>query len=469
MSRGAARVVASIVGVVAIAVAVLPAAVAGATTAAVTNCNGSGAGSLPAVVGSAAAGTTVTFSVSCSGTKPIVLSQPVSITGDISIAGPGARSMVVSGGGTTDVFDVAGGATAAISGLTVENGGDNYDGGGIYNNGTLTVDDVTLSGNSTGIGIGGAISNVGGTLTVSDSSLFGDNTLDLGGGIFNDVESTATVSDSTLWSDSADGGGGIYNEGTMVINDSTLSSNSAGTDDGGGILNEGTLDVVASTFSGNAAEDGAGIFNGASATVAASVVATSYGSADCGGTITDAGYNLDDDGSCGFSAVNHSQSDVDADLASLADNGGPTPTQAPAAGSPLLDRIPAGATADGVTLCPGTDQRGVARPQGPACDIGAVELTSTPEAITSADSASTPAGAGFSFTVTTSGIPIPTISETGRLPRQLSFTDNGKGTATLSGIPGRRGVHHLTITATFGAGTSAPVLTQAFTLTVTKH
>lgn len=96
--------------------------------------------------------------------------------------------------------------------------------------------------------------------------------------------------------------------------------------------------------------------------------------ADCV-EVTDAGYNSSADAtnSCGFSSARNDLVRTNPRLGALADNGGPTRTHLPLAGSPLIDRIPAGA-ADCVRGA--TDQRGVARPQGPRCDIGAVEVVS---------------------------------------------------------------------------------------------
>jgi YVTN family beta-propeller protein len=87
-------------------------------------------------------------------------------------------------------------------------------------------------------------------------------------------------------------------------------------------------------------------------------------------------------------------------------------------------------------------------------------------AVTSARSASIGMRSPAHFTVTTTGIPAPAITETGALPKGITFTDNGNGTATLSGIAatGTTGKYPLTITASNGVGTPA---TQAFTLTVT--
>ena len=86
-------------------------------------------------------------------------------------------------------------------------------------------------------------------------------------------------------------------------------------------------------------------------------------------------------------------------------------------------------------------------------------------AITSASSTTFAVGASGSFSVTSTGTPIPTLSETGPLPSGVTFTPNGNGTATLAGAPaaGTGGTYGITITASNGVGTPAQ---QSFTLTV---
>src|SRR5207248_3277127 len=98
-----------------------------------------------------------------------------------------------------------------------------------------------------------------------------------------------------------------------------------------------------------------------------------------------------------------------------------------------------------------------------------VLLADTPPTFTSANNVTLPQGIRDRFTVTTTGIPVPKITLTGRLPPGLKFVDNGDGTATLSGKPGNGlgqvGDYNLTFTASNGV---APNATQSFTLTVTR-
>jgi hypothetical protein len=86
--------------------------------------------------------------------------------------------------------------------------------------------------------------------------------------------------------------------------------------------------------------------------------------------IRDNGYNLTDDGSCGLTGPTDLWN-IEPDLLPLADNRGPTQTMAPSPTSPALNKIPSSHS-----LCLPTDQRGIARPQGSGCDIGALERRS---------------------------------------------------------------------------------------------
>jgi CSLREA domain-containing protein len=178
----------------------------------------------------------------------------------------------------------------------------------------------------------------------------------LGGGILNESSNTLTVRNSTLSGNSARAAGGdIHNNspGTLTVRNSTLWGNSATEDFGTG----GSISS-----------------NGGSATLKNTIVANSPSGGNCSGTVTNGGYNLDSDGSCGFGTTNHSLSGttdnpLNPQLGSLANNGGPTLTHALLAGSPAIDK--------GNSFGATTDQRGVARPQGAAPDIGSFEAEDT--------------------------------------------------------------------------------------------
>ena len=132
-----------------------------------------------------------------------------------------------------------------------------------------------------------------------------------------------------------------------------------------------------STFSGNTSPYGANIYNytGFTLSMSMDIVAGGLTGTNCGGQapITDLGYNIDTGSSCGFSATNHSLPNTQPQLDALASNGGSTQTMALPVGSPAIDAIPPSTPG-----CTGTtDQRGIARPQGNGCDIGAYELVVT--------------------------------------------------------------------------------------------
>src|SRR5262245_44795183 len=195
----------------------------------VMNLFDSGLGSLRQALLDTPAGGTVDFQSGLTGTIPLT-SGELAISKNLTITGPGASALTVSGNHASRVFDIAAGFTVAISGLTIADGSvTNANGGGILNAGTLTLTDCLLSGNSTSgmftTGNGGGIYNSGGTLTITASTLMNNS------------------------ASGAVGGGGISNQsGTLTITESTFSHNSAA--DGGGIDNEngGILTVSGSTF-----------------------------------------------------------------------------------------------------------------------------------------------------------------------------------------------------------------------------
>ena len=196
------------------------------------------------------------------------------------------------------------------------------------------------------------------------------------GGIYNSG-GTLTLTRSAITGNSAPrSGGGIVNFGTVTLVNSTV-SNSTASNNGGGIWSSRSLTLTNSTITGNAASNGGGIYNLAG-TVSPlnSIIAGNAAPLrpDCRGVIASQGHNLIGDSSgCDFTAatgdlLGGSTNAIDPLLGPLQDNGGPTFTRALLSGSPSID-------AGGDASCPATDQRGIPRPQGAHCDIGAFEFT----------------------------------------------------------------------------------------------
>ncbi len=255
-------------------------------------------------------------------------------------------------------------------------------GGGIYTSAygeVVTVIKSNFSGNSAVFANGGGIYTFG-TLSVLDSTFTNNSADGDGGGIYNSYESTLTVTRSTFSENSAlDWGGGIYNDAASILNitNSTFSKNSAGS--GGAIFNyrnpfySTTLTITNSTFSENSAATGGGIYNMGTLNLSNSILANSTTGNDCyhydfnGGTIGVNVNNLIETNAPVPNNCGTPTSTADPLLGPLADNGGFTQTMALLPGSPAID-------AGDDTNCPATDQRGVTRPFGRHCDIGAYEF-----------------------------------------------------------------------------------------------
>lgn len=219
----------------------------------------------------------------------------------ITLKGAGAGRTTISGGGP--VVTIGSDVSVSISGVTITGGSNPFTGGGIFNEGTLTLTNCIVSDNTAKSG-GGIDNEPGGKLTLEDSKVTGndatfaaggiyssagtatlihsvvrDNTAEDGGGIFI-FRGTVSLTDSTVSANRAGYsglGGGIYNanyEGTLTLEHSTVSDNTAGTEghgsdeNGGGIYNSGTAALTNSTLSDNrAAHTGGGIFNRRGATL----------------------------------------------------------------------------------------------------------------------------------------------------------------------------------------------------------
>jgi CSLREA domain-containing protein len=325
-----------------------------------------------------------TYTITISGSEDVAAAGDLDITEDLTINGADESTTIVDGNNIDRVFDVMGGVTANLSGLTIRNGGTgNEKGAGIQNWGDLTLTSVRLISNNGKIG-GGIYSESPSSLTLTNVTI-GLNTAEDGGGIWikdsvagasltdvtlrtnsatklgggiNAEASTLTLNNVTLLGNTALEGGGIYNKGgalTQTITNVTLSNNTA-TNIGGGIRSTaGNLTLTNVTLNANSAATGGGIeINGGTITLKNTIVANSPSGGNCSGTITSAGYNLDSGNTCGFIGPGDLVN-TDPQLVSLQDNGGPTRTHAL---EPLSPAIDAGTD----TGAPATDQRGVARP-----------------------------------------------------------------------------------------------------------
>lgn len=232
--------------------------------------------------------------------------------------------------------------------------------------GILRLNQATIHGGDTTGRYGGGIFNNPGTLIVTDSTL-SNNTSSEGGGIDN--FGVLTVTHSTFFNNSAFWGGGISLSAPATVVNSTFSGNSA--EYGGGIDIVSPLTVINSTFSGNSATYGGVIHTDYYAvTLKNTIVANSTVGVNCIGTVIDGGGNLQYGGSTPYSC-GAAIPTGDPRLGSLADNGGLTWTMALLYGSAAIDAaIDATCIAAPVN---NLDQRGVSRPIGAQCDIGAYE------------------------------------------------------------------------------------------------
>jgi fibronectin-binding autotransporter adhesin len=204
----------------------------------VTDPNGnSGSGSavdvtLPYAVTHAQDTDRITFASYLTG-DTITLNGTLTINHGYSITGLGAANLAVSGNNLVQDFFVNPGVTASISGLTIENGNEsNGGGGGILNDGALTVDGCLISGNNgyasgayNGYGSGGGILNLA-TLTLTNSTVT-NNASNFGGGLANYNGANATINDCTFTANSGASGAGICNflGNTISLTNSTVAFN----------------------------------------------------------------------------------------------------------------------------------------------------------------------------------------------------------------------------------------------------
>jgi len=380
------------------------------------------------LVASTGASDSIQFDAALGGSTIVLASNTALSLGAsafVTIKGPSpslASSVTLDGNSATRILDIAAGANVSLQFLTLQHGKTTSstpdgDGGAVRNAGVLSIDNCTIRQNSSGGGGGGLANdgaltlqavtfsnnsaNSGGAildrnlLSVMDSYIANNNALGQGGAL--DLRSqSATIGYTTVQNNVAGSGagGGIYlaSGATLDLSSSLVAGNHV-TGTGGGIGNFGQFSASNSTFSGNTATSfGGALLNDPAANVSATIGASTFGnntsgggnaianlqgsvvlkhsvlsgSGNCTGTVTDAGGNMAADASCAFGTS--SLSSTDPQLSPLAYYGGPTWTMPPSANSRAVDVINA-VDCDGAL-----DERGIVRPQGGKCDVGAVEL-----------------------------------------------------------------------------------------------
>ena len=359
---------------------------------------------------------TITFRPGVTGTIALGSALPSVIT-NVNIQGPGARILQVSGNNTYRVFSFTGG-TSSMSGLAIINGrvvgsaGGSASGGGIFNQGTLTLFQCAIKNSSAagafnltgagGSGNGGGVFNSG-VITMNSCTVSG-NSATGGGGAPGGRDSSGARGGSA-------NGGGVFNSaGTMTLSNCTFSGNTATGGDAGdggerpgsggsgyaGVYNTGTMTLTACTVSGNTGTGGAGgtgttngspgptaggIRNAAGTTTVRNTISAANTGGDVLGSFTSQGYNLigPPGAATGFPGPADQTGVTNPLLGALQNNGGPVDTMALQFSPVVSPAVDKGASF-GLT----NDERGYVRinnaPSIPAAtggdgtDIGAFEL-----------------------------------------------------------------------------------------------
>ena len=322
---------------------------------------------------------TVTGATDCSGILDTFVTNIVAstIANNRCIATTGSAQGIVFPTGLT------------ITGSVIQNNTNTStsgDANGILDSDATTIGGSAIVGNTNSTTSGNAFGTVFPTTLTMTNSTVANNTNSTGtGSAFGagiDVGSqnlsvtNSTIANNTNSGGTASKGGGIF-QGSTGIDSAAANTTKHGAAKGGGVGASATVSttLVYVTVAGNSATTGANI-DATTLVSFGSVVALHPGGVNCvlTNTTTSNGFNFSDDISCGFTAGTDHQNAGDPGLGPVANNGGPAPTRLPLPGSPLIDAIPvASCQADGAAGIT-TDERGVARPQGNGCDIGAVEV-----------------------------------------------------------------------------------------------
>jgi len=455
-----------------------------------------------AAIGKAGPGDTINVAIGTytagSGAEVVWITQSVTLLGgwDNSFASQTGLS-TLDGQGVRRGMTVSDTAAATAERFVFQNGQNSIlGGGGIYNEGVLTVTRSQVKNSSAQVG--GGIYNSHGNLIVLESQISG-NAASLDGGGLSSAFGQTTILSSTITGNYAGdvccyggaGGAGIdVFSGLVSLRDSTVSGNMLlGGFEGAGILNGGVLTVTNSTISNNSGGDGAGIYAFGFTTqsfynstisgnsgdglfiqgghaVLSNTILSDNGTPtslnvplDChnddryGGTVTSFGYNLIENArGCSISGTDITGDS--ANLGALQNNGGPAPTQAILPGSAAFNGgNPGGCQGSDGLLA--TDERG--RPRNGRCDIGAFEAQplDASDKTVSQQSALPGQPVRFRVSVGNSGAsPLAGVTVTDTLPAGLSFL-NGSLTATSGSFNYSAGV--ITWTGSVNAGATVAI------------
>jgi hypothetical protein len=286
--------------------------------------------------------------------------------------------------------------------------------------GDVTLQNLTVTGGQTTDNGGGFNMENPHTpsLTIINSTIAGNQACGVGGGVAHDTSGTVTITNSTFSGNtSGNNGGGVdVDGGLLTVTNSTITANKAPSTDAGidsdadqgvtlmyttlvGNIEDPTVSCSDDTGSTSQASGkpsppprvhaqdtvGVNLFTSESETFQAfgTVIANPMAAnttdtpvnCEIDGSSTSQGYNYVTDSTCDLTASTDSHATTNnPNLGALGANGGPTNTMVPNPGSPLIDAIPdpGGGCSAAATIT--TDQRGLPRPSGPGCDIGAVEV-----------------------------------------------------------------------------------------------
>jgi hypothetical protein len=341
-----------------------------------------------AALGKAASGDTVEVAAGTymgSGTEVVLIDRDITLSG-----GWDASFTIQDGEAVIDgqqkrrgitVYNFLTKVIAVIDHFRIQNGyGPNYGmAGGIVNSGILTVNNSFISNNVSQSDAGGIYNN--GTLTIYNSTISGN-----GGGLFTAINGTAFINNSTINNnvvyeihDKSYGGQGIWADGKVLLNNSTVSGNS-----GVGVLVGFQSGVSAATINNSTvSNNGVGLRAGFGTISLQNTIVAGNRNGDClddKERVKSNGYNLIGIVNyCDFvpttgDLIGTIKHPVDPRLSPLQNSGGATFTHALQPGSPAIDAGNPATPGSGGNACLATDQRGLARPDGGACDIGAFEV-----------------------------------------------------------------------------------------------